>query len=290
MSSESVYPATLYVVATPIGNLADLTYRAATVLQNVQLILAEDTRVSAVLLRHYAISTPVSALHQHNEARRSASVIEQLAQGQSIALISDAGTPGISDPGARLVREVRAAGHAVVPVPGASALGAAFSVAGIEGPVLFLGFLSTRSSARRQELSAAALAHWPVVLYEAPHRLLELADDLLGVFDPVSQVLLARELTKRFESIERMALATLPDWLRADPNHSRGEFVLVIEPATAQDPIDTARATALQTLEILLEDLPLAQAVRLAQRITGLRRNDLYQHALQFKPEEDDSK
>ncbi len=280
MSNSSVDPATLYVVATPIGNLADITARACAVLAAVDGILAEDTRVSATLLRHHGIATPVSALHQHNEARRGARIIERLAAGESFALISDAGTPGISDPGAHLVREVRAAGHTIVPIPGPSALTAALSVAGIEGPVLFAGFLPARAAARQASIKTFESARLAWVVYESPHRLVALVDDLVASLEPTRAVIIARELTKRFESVVRLPIAQLPAWLAADSNHVRGEFVVVIE-ACAQTAADEIGTTAFPVLDVLLEELSLAQAVRLAQKITGARRNDLYAHALQ---------
>ena len=281
MSNSSVDPSTLYVVATPIGNLADITARACAVLAGVNAILAEDTRVSATLLRHHGIATPVSALHQHNEARRGARIVERLAAGESLALISDAGTPGISDPGAHLVREVRAAGHAVVPIPGPSALTAVLSVAGIDGPVLVAGFLPARASARQASIKSFESARVAWVAYESPHRLEAFVADLVVSLEPTRPVIIARELTKRFESVVRLPVARLPEWLAADPNHARGEFVVVIEaPPIA---LDEGGQTAWSLLDVLLEELPLAQAVRLAQKVTGARRNDLYAYALQHQ-------
>lgn len=279
MSGTSVAPATLYVVATPIGNLADMTQRACAVLAGVDAILAEDTRVSATLLRHHGIGTPLTALHQHNEARRSARIIERLAAGESLALISDAGTPGISDPGARLVRAVRAAGHAVVPVPGASALTAALSVAGLDGPVLFAGFLPARPAARREAMASADASGAAWVIYESPHRLADCLADLAAVVGPVRPVLVARELTKRFESIVRLEAGALVDWLAADADHGRGEFVVVIE-ARPEGSSASAAVDTEAVLDALLAELPLAQAVRLTQTITGARRNELYELAL----------
>jgi 16S rRNA (cytidine1402-2'-O)-methyltransferase len=287
MSNSSVDPSTLYVVATPIGNLADITARACAVLAGVNAILAEDTRVSATLLRHHGIATPVSALHQHNEARRGARIIERLAAGESLALISDAGTPGISDPGAHLVREVRAAGHPVVPIPGPSALTAALSVAGIDGPVLFAGFLPSRASARQASIRSFESSRVAWVAYESPHRLEAFVADLVAILEPTRPILIARELTKRFESVVRLPVAELPAWLAADPNHVRGEFVVVIEAPPAAP--DEGAHAAWPILDALLEELPLAQAVRLAQKVTGARRNDLYAHALQHQSSVDEA-
>jgi 16S rRNA (cytidine1402-2'-O)-methyltransferase len=282
MSASSVTPATLYVVATPIGNLADMSRRACEVLAGVDAILAEDTRVSATLLRHYGIGTPLTALHQHNEARRSARIIERLAAGESLALISDAGTPGISDPGARLVRTVRAAGHAIVPVPGASALTAALSVAGLDGPVLFVGFLPARQAGRQQAMKQADASGAAWVIYESPHRLADCLADLASVVGASRPVLLAREITKRFESIVRLEAGALCDWLAADADHGRGEFVIVIEPV-AEPVARAAGASGDAVLDALLAELPVAQAVRIAQTITGERRNELYPRALARK-------
>jgi 16S rRNA (cytidine1402-2'-O)-methyltransferase len=271
-------PATLYVVATPIGNLGDLTGRAREVLAAVEVIFAEDTRVTAILLAHYGIATPMISLHEHNEARRSAQVLERLKAGAAVALVSDAGTPAISDPGARLVREVRAGGFTCLPVPGPSALTAALSVSGVEGPFVFLGFLPPRGAARRAYLTAWASCAAAIVLYESPHRLRDTLGDLQEVFGPARGMVIARELTKRFEAAERVILGEAPAWLDADSNHSRGEFVIVLEPA--EPATDRAEDSAAGVLDTLLDELPLAQAVRLAQRITGARRNRLYERAL----------
>jgi|SRR5579871_3264670 len=278
MSSIPV-PGTLYVVATPIGNLADLTSRARDTLAAVDVIFAEDTRVTAILLAHYGIDTPMVSLHEHNEARRSARVIEKLQQGSSAALVSDAGTPALSDPGAHLVRAVRASGFPVVAVPGPSALAAALSIAGVEGPFVFLGFLPARGPGRRKALASQLEFAGALVVYESPHRLRETLTDLREVFGAERAVLIARELTKRFEMAERVPLGDALAWLDADPNRSRGEFVLIVEPS-ARLPAERALSAAIDTLDKLLEELPLAQAVRLAQRITGAPRNPLYQHAL----------
>ena len=272
-------PGTLYVVATPIGNLADLSFRARDMLAAVDVIFAEDTRVTAILLAHYAIATPMVSLHEHNEARRSAQVIDRLKGGSAVALVSDAGTPAVSDPGARVVRDARAAGIPVVAVPGASAITAALSISGVEGPFAFLGFLPARSTARRTLLEAWLSFAGAIALYESPHRLRETLDDLREVFGPARGVFIARELTKRFETADRLTLGEAPTWLDADTNRSRGEFVVIIEPA-ASPPGDHAGEAATAVLDMLLEELPLAQAVRVAQRITGERRNKLYQHAL----------
>jgi 16S rRNA (cytidine1402-2'-O)-methyltransferase len=270
----------LYVVATPIGNLGDITLRALDVLRGVDRIAAEDTRTTRGLLAHFGISTPLFALHEHNERRAAEKVIGLIAAGEAIAYVTDAGTPGVSDPGAALVAQVRGAGHAVVPIPGASALTAALSASGIEAEgVLFAGFLPARGKERRERLAALATFPWAIVLYESPHRIAATLADLhatLGERD----VVIARELTKRFEEIARIPLGEAARWIAEDPNRERGEFVLVIEgrerPAReAQDP----RAV----LATLLEELPVKQAVSLAARLTGGKRNELYALALEHR-------
>lgn len=272
----------LFVVATPIGNLADFTDRARATLADVDAILCEDTRTSATLLAHHGIATRVEPLHAHNESRRADEVVAALVAGRRVALISDAGTPAVSDPGARLVARARAAGVRIVPIPGANAAVTAMSVAGIEGPFTFLGFLPPKSGARRAVLAARVASTDALVLHEAPHRVRETIDDLVAVFGGARHVLFARELTKRFESIDRMPLAEAPAWLAADPNRLRGEFVLVIDgadPAAADD-----LAEAERVLRLLVEEsLPLRQAVGLAAKITGARRNAVYARALALR-------
>ena len=270
----------LYVVATPIGNLGDITRRALEVLAAAHLVAAEDTRVTRALLHHYGIAARVVALHEHNEARAAGAVIEAIAAGKAVALVSDAGTPAVSDPGHEVVRRVREAGHRVVPVPGASALTAALSASGLafEG-VVFAGFLPVKGSARRERLAALAAGSWAIALFESPHRIAQTLGDLhaaLGERD----VVIAREITKKFESIARVPLAGARAWLEADPDRSRGEFVLVIEGRAVDrgQGIDADRV-----LGALLEELPVKQAVALAVRITGAPRNELYAAALEIK-------
>ena len=272
----------LYVVATPIGNLADVTLRALEVLRKADAIAAEDTRVTAKLLDHYGISRKLIALHEHNERRAAPRVIEELARGHSVALVSDAGTPAFSDPGAHLVAAVREAGFRVVPVPGANAAAAALSASGFAGPqFLFHGFLSSKSSERRKTLEALAKLPHTLVFYEAPHRIAETADDLAAVLGPARRVVLARELTKLFEEIHACTLGEAGAWLAANANRTRGEFVLIVEGAPAEDP--AAGEEAHRVLEILLGELPVRQAAALAARLTGARKNELYALALQMK-------
>jgi 16S rRNA (cytidine1402-2'-O)-methyltransferase len=276
----------LYVVATPIGNLRDISLRALDVLMSADAIAAEDTRNTAHLLTHYGIAAQrLMALHQHNERGAAEKVIALLAQGQSVALVSDAGTPAVSDPGALLVEAVRAAGYRVIPIPGANAGLAALSAAGLPAPhFLFYGFLPNKSAARCRELQDLAALPFTLVFYEAPHRILECVTDLQNVFGGERQIVFAREITKLFESIHRCTLAEAMAWLNTDANNQRGEFVLLVSGAAEkQEGLDTE---AERILTLLLKDLPLKQAVQLAVQITGLGRNELYQRALEIKGQE----
>lgn len=274
---------TLYVVATPIGNLEDVTLRALEVLKRADAIAAEDTRVTAKLLGHYGIGAKkMIALHEHNETRAAPGIIAELARGRSVALTSDAGTPAFSDPGARLVAAVRAAGFRVVPIPGPTAAAAALCVSGLAGPqFLFYGFLPARSGERRKALEALAASRYAVVFYEAPHRVVETAGDLAAIFGGSRRVVIARELTKLFEAIHVCELGAAVDWLNDDANRTRGEFVLIVEGA-AEDRDETL-TRGRHALEILLEELPVKQAAALAARISGARKNELYDLALKLK-------
>lgn len=274
--------ATLYVVATPIGNLGDVTSRALDVLKTVDVIAAEDTRITARLLDHYGIHRKLIALHEHNERSRAEQVLGLLGGGASIALVSDAGTPGISDPGAHVVAAVRAAGHSVVPVPGPNAAIAALSASGLEVPhFLFYGFLPARHAERVKALEELAAAPYALVFYEAPHRIVESVRDMCQALGGGRRLVLARELTKRFETLHVCALSDGVEWLEADANHERGEFVVIVGAAekAASRPDEDAR----RVLEVLLAELPLKQAVGIATRLTGGRRNDLYDMALAMK-------
>ena len=276
----------LYVVATPIGNLRDLSLRALDVLMSADTIAAEDTRNTAHLLTHYGIAAQrLMALHQHNERGAAEKVIAMLAQGQSVALVSDAGTPAVSDPGAVLVEAVRTAGYRVIPIPGANAALAALSAAGLPAPhFLFYGFLPNKSAARCRELQDLVALPYTLVFYEAPHRILECVADLQNIFGGERQIVFAREITKLFESIHRCALAEAMNWLNADTNNQRGEFVLLVSGA-AEKP-EGLDAETRRILMLLLKDMPLKQAVQLAVQITGIGRNELYQCALQLKEQE----
>jgi 16S rRNA (cytidine1402-2'-O)-methyltransferase len=277
--------ATLYVVATPIGNLRDVTLRALDVLKGVDVVAAEDTRVTRQLLSHYGIATELVAMHQHNEARASARLLERLAQGKSVAMVSDAGTPGVSDPGALLVRGAWEAGFRVVPIPGASAVIAALSAAGRVGPgFVFVGFLPSQRSARRRALEDSASLAWDLVFYESPHRVRETLAEMEHVFGPHRELVIARELTKLFESVHRCSLGEALGWLDADVNRLKGEFVLIVA-GDQRARADAAERAGERALHVLLRELPVAQAARLAAQISGARKNDLYQRALTLKAE-----
>lgn len=275
------------MVATPIGNLADITLRALHVLQLVDALACEDTRHTQSLLRAYGIDRPSAALialHQHNEAEAAQQVVARLQAGQRLAYVSDAGTPAISDPGARLVAAVRAAGLPIVPLPGASSITAALSVAGVvdeAGAFVFAGFLPAKAGERTAAVQALAGEPRAVVLLEAPHRIGALATALalLGT----RPLTVARELTKQFEQLVTLPAAELGAWLAADEKRERGEFVLVLHPLQAQT---SESGPDLRVLTLLLAELPLKTAVRLAAEITGTSRNTLYEAALQLKKDE----
>jgi len=272
----------LYVVATPIGNLADITLRALAVLAGVDQIACEDTRHSKTLLTHHGIRTPAFAAHMHNEAAAAERIVRLISEGQRIALVSDAGTPGISDPGAVIVAAVRDAGLPVVPIPGASALACALSGSGLPpGAVTFVGFLPAKAAARRKALDALGSCPGSLVFYEAPHRVIETVVDMATALGGLRSCLVARELTKRFETLHQLPLGETADWLQGDPDRQRGEFVLVIGPADDANPTAT---DADRLMRVLLEELPPNQAARLAAKATGLGRQTLYQRALQLKP------
>jgi 16S rRNA (cytidine1402-2'-O)-methyltransferase len=271
----------LYVVATPIGNLADITLRALDTLRSVDLIAAEDTRVTSRLLAHFNIDKPVLALHQHNERKATSRLIGALKDGHAIALVSDAGTPVVSDPGANVVAMVRAEGFPIIPIPGPSALAAAWSVAGLTDPgFLFQGFLPARSGERRKVLQAISTLPYALVFYEAPHRVVDAVRDLTQVLGAQREAVVARELTKMFESVHACPLGELEAWLEADENRRRGEFVLIVAGAAEQAP---ERAVGENALRLLLEELPPAQAARLASRLSGVSRSDLYELAVRLK-------
>jgi 16S rRNA (cytidine1402-2'-O)-methyltransferase len=281
MDTSPSLPLALYVVATPIGNLADITLRAIEVLKSAAVVACEDTRHTRRLLDHHGIKAPTLALHEHNEQAAAAKVIALLGEGKAVALVSDAGTPGISDPGARAVAAVRAAGFAVVPIPGANAAIAAISAVGLaDSRFLFAGFLPSKSAARRAEIESLKAVPAALVFYEAPHRIEETVADLVGLLEPERMLVVARELTKVFEQIAAMPLADGPSWLAADDNRRRGEFVLVVSGPPPRQGLD---AEAERVLKILLAELSVKQAAKLAAQITGGSKNALYDRALQLK-------
>ena len=274
------YPeSTLYVVATPIGNLADISLRALHVLQLANVIACEDTRHSQGLLRQYGIEKTLLAVHEHNEAEAAVGVIERLQRGERVAYISDAGTPAVSDPGARLVAAVRAAGLAIMPLPGASSVTTALSAAGISGDAgfIFAGFLPSKAGERDQAVLRLQAEPRAVVILEAPHRIEAMAQALVPLGERLLTV--GRELTKQFEEIATVAASQLPTWLTASTQRTRGEFVLVLHPAAQALPKDDGH----RVLHLLLEQLPLKTAVKLAADITGAPRNELYDVALKLK-------
>jgi 16S rRNA (cytidine1402-2'-O)-methyltransferase len=271
-------PGTLFVVATPIGNLADASPRALEALRAADLVACEDTRTTRTLLARHGIEARTLALHEHNERTAAGRLIEALRQGRNVALVSDAGTPGLSDPGALLVEQAHRAGIRVSPLPGPSAAAAAFSASGFPADrFLFAGFLPAAPAARRKALEELDLP-FPVILYEAPHRIAEALQDLLDRFGAARQIVIARELTKKFEEVARLPLAEAPAWLSAQPHRTQGEFVLVLAPG---EPRTAAAKDAERTLEVLLEELSPSDAARLAARITGAPKRELYRKALE---------
>ncbi|MBL8437399.1 MAG: 16S rRNA (cytidine(1402)-2'-O)-methyltransferase [Zoogloeaceae bacterium] len=275
----------LYVVATPLGNLQDITLRARSVLAVVDVIAAEDTRHSQRLLDALGLRTRLVALHEHNEQAAAAGLIRLLEAGQQVALITDAGTPAISDPGARAVARVQEAGFPVVPIPGPSAVVAALSASGLSDPhFYFHGFLPTKSAARRAALNVLKPLVATLVFYEAPHRVAETVADLAAVLEGGRELVIARELTKLFEEIARLPLADGPAWLAADPNRGRGEFVLLVSAPPAVEGLDP---DAERVLALLLAELPVKTAARLAAEITGASKNRLYGRALALKDSPD---
>jgi 16S rRNA (cytidine1402-2'-O)-methyltransferase len=274
---------TLYVVATPIGNLGDITQRAIEVLKSVDLVAAEDTRHSGQLLARLGIPARFVALHEHNEQQVAQRLVAEMQAGKRIALICDAGTPAISDPGTLLVAAAHAAGIAVVPLPGANAAVSALSAAGVNAPHwLFYGFLPNKAVARSKALAALVDLPYALVFYEAPHRIVECVAALAANLGGTRRITLARELTKLFESIHSLPLAEAVAWLEADLNRQKGEFVLIVEGAP-DVVVDEDDARLRDTLAVLLEELPLKQAAHLAARLTGLKKNVAYELALQMR-------
>jgi 16S rRNA (cytidine1402-2'-O)-methyltransferase len=281
----------LYVVATPIGNLEDLSARARSVLQSCSMIAAEDTRHTGLLLKHLQIDTPLMSLHEHNERERAAEVIERLRAGASIALVSDAGTPAISDPGFDLVRTAAAAGIEVIAIPGPCAAIAALSIGGLATDrFCFEGFLPARGAARRKRLESLANETRTLVFYESPHRVAETLEDCAAAFGAARSAAVAREITKMHESTYRGSLCELLARAQSDPDFRRGEIVLLIagspQPEEGADRgADGHDGVLDKALNVLLGELPLKQAAHLAARITGARDNEAYKRALRLKQE-----
>ena len=271
----------LYVVPTPLGNLGDMTQRAIDVLRQVAWVAAEDTRHSAPLLKQFGSNARLLAAHEHNEEAAAQQVIGRLAEGESVALVSDAGTPAVSDPGARLVARVRAAGFRIVPLPGACAAVTALSASGLsEAHFLFYGFLPARAKQREEALRELSALPYALVFYEAPHRILEAVASLALVLGAERTVVLARELTKIYETIHSCPLGEAHDWLLADGNRQRGEFVLLVSGAPeAGDDGEGERVLKL----LLDEGLSVKQAAKLAHSITGAAKNAMYELALSLK-------
>lgn len=271
----------MYVVATPLGNLADISRRAAGVLAAVDLIAAEDTRHTRRLLDALGVRTRTMAVHEHNEQGAAGEIVRLIEAGQHVALVSDAGTPAVSDPGARTVARVHEAGLPVVPVPGPSAVVSALSASGFNDPHFhFHGFLPAKSTARRAALAGLREIDATLVFYEAPHRIAEMIDDLVSELEAGREIVIARELTKLFEQIVRLPISEAPAWLSADPNRCRGEFVVLVSAPPAREglPLESERV-----LRLLLDELPLKTAAKLAAEITGSPKNALYQLALSLK-------
>lgn len=274
VADQELPAGTLYVVATPIGNAADITLRALWVLSQMNAIACEDTRVTRPLLQRYGIDVPLAAVHEHNERAAAEEIGARLARGERMALVTDAGTPAISDPGARLVRALRAGGHRIVPIPGASSLTTAASAAGLgDAPLTFLGFLPKGGGERAEVLRHAAARPHAVVLFEAPHRIAATARELAAVLEPQRRVVVARELTKKFETIVETTASQLPQAI--SEGASRGEFVLMIDAPEHVAPTAIDDSTR-RWLHALAAELPASRAAALAARVTGLPRAALY--------------
>lgn len=285
-AAHQVYPsATLYIVATPIGNVTDISLRALHLLSLADAVACEDTRNTAHLLTRFGLNKPLIAAHQHNEREVAQTLIARLHAGERIALVSDAGTPAVSDPGARIVDAVRAAGLRVLPLPGPSAAITAISASGLlNDQFYFVGFLPAKAKQRENMLHSLRGVTATMVFYEAPHRILDCATALAAAFEPTRQVVFARELTKLFEEIHRCPLSEAESWIRFDAHREKGEFVVLLEGATeAQDAEDVE---AERILNILLAECSVKQAANLTAQITGRKKNALYERALQLKGQE----
>lgn len=271
---------TLYIVATPIGNLEDMTPRAIKTLQQIDLIAAEDKRHSGKLLKQFNITTPMIALHEHNEQQQYETIINHLKHGKSIALISDAGTPLISDPGYRLVHEAKKLAITVIPIPGACAAITALSASGLPtDKFIFEGFLPVKQTARLQQLELLQQQECTIIFYEAPHRILQTLQDMLKVFGAERNIVIARELTKLFETIRAGTIIEITNWLANNSEQQQGEFVILLQGADKKQD-EAMQPQDLQILKTLLAELPVKQATHLAAKITGKKKNEFYQMAL----------
>ena len=271
----------LYIVATPIGNLQDITQRALDTFAQVDLIAAEDTRHSGLLLSHYGIKKPFFALHDHNEQEKAHILVEKLKQGSNIALISDAGTPLISDPGFHLVRQCREAGIRVVPLPGACAAITALCASGIASDrFCFEGFLPAKSKARKDKLENIAKEDRTLIFYESTHRILDTLEDMQSVLGEERYIVLAREITKTWEMITGNTIKNLREWLLEDPNRTKGEMVLIVEGKPKSDNNDEISPQAVKALELIAEELPLKKAAAIVAELYGYKKNALYQFGL----------
>lgn len=284
--AEEAKDSVLYVVATPIGNLRDITLRALDILKTVDVVVAEDTRVGGKLLRHFGIDARVIASHEHNERRSAAGIVKLLAEGKSVALTTDAGTPAISDPGSEAVAQARAKGFTVVPIPGASALTAALSVCGQRlSRVMFCGFLPAKGADRRKTLQELTGESATLVFYEAPHRVIKTIEDMVQILGADGRVALCRELTKLYEETHVCALGEARAWLESMPERVRGEFVLVVNRGEAVK--EAGADEGERVLALLMPELPLKRAVALAAEISGGRKNALYRRALELAGDAD---
>ncbi|MEJ2794063.1 16S rRNA (cytidine(1402)-2'-O)-methyltransferase [Iodobacter sp. LRB] len=282
--SNPIIKSALYVVATPIGNLNDMTPRAIAALKGADVIAAEDTRVTGQLLKHFNISTPMVSLREHNEHSMAEKLVARMLAGETIAQVSDAGTPAVSDPGALLAAAAHAAGCRIIPVPGASALTTALSASGFNCPhALFYGFLPPKTKQRCDALTELKEQNFISVFYEAPHRIVDCLNDMASVFGPDREAVLCREITKTFETIRRLPLGELAAWVASDSNQERGESVVVVNAAPRAEKADGADYDSV--LLPLIAELPLKQAVALAVSITGAPKNALYERALTLKKE-----
>jgi 16S rRNA (cytidine1402-2'-O)-methyltransferase len=284
-AAQQSYPtATLYVVATPIGNVTDITLRALHLLALADVVACEDTRKTGALLQRFGLSKSTIAAHQHNEREVADKIVERLRAGQRVALVSDAGTPGVSDPGARIVDAVRAAGLNVVPLPGPSAAITALSASGLVNDRFhFVGFLPAKAKGRETALAPLTRETSTLVFYEAPHRIVDCVEALVAAFEPSRQVVFARELSKMFEEIHRCTLGEALAWVKADAHREKGEFVVLVEGAVEAS--DAEDIEAERVLQILLTECSVKQAANLAAQITGRKKNALYERALQIRGE-----